>query len=168
MIFVTVGLQAPFDRLVKTIEQWAGDNNRKDVMLQTCKGGYCPQDMDYFFSLPSKQFRSYLENADLVVSHAGMGTILTCLELAKPIIILPRDADFGETRNQHQKATAKKFSQYPNITVAETEKDLVSALNNFSGSPEATAISSDASDELIDFLGTYIRKNIRINQVFTE
>jgi len=35
VIFVTVGAQMPFDRLVGAVDTWAGTNNRRDIFAQT-------------------------------------------------------------------------------------------------------------------------------------
>ena len=42
MIFVTVGTQLPFDRLVKTVEKWALESQTHDVFAQTGASNYQP------------------------------------------------------------------------------------------------------------------------------
>ena len=56
------------------------------------------------------EFDELFEQASLIISHAGMGSILTALSSAKPVLIMPRRADLNEHRNDHQLATAKKFA----------------------------------------------------------
>jgi hypothetical protein len=56
-----------------------------------------------------------------------MGTILGCLERGKPIVVLPRTAALGETRNDHQVACAKRFEGRPGIFVA-WDADSIAAL----------------------------------------
>ena len=60
--------------------------------------------------LPPAECRERMLAADAIVAHAGMGTILSALELGKPLVIMPRLAAFGEHRNDHQLATAKRFA----------------------------------------------------------
>ena len=48
--------------------------------------------------------------ADAIIAHAGMGTILTALEMGKPLLVMPRRAELGEHRNDHQLATAMRFA----------------------------------------------------------
>ena len=43
MIFVTVGEQLPFDRLIKTVDEWAASQGREDVFAQIGKASYIPK-----------------------------------------------------------------------------------------------------------------------------
>src|SRR3954452_10402842 len=118
MIFVTVGTQGHFDRMVRTVDEWAGKHGRTDVFAQTgpSDAGYRYIRVEQFID-PAK-FRECVESASLVIAHAGMGSIITALELGKRIIVMPRRASMGEQRNDHQMATAKRFAQQGRIEVA--------------------------------------------------
>jgi len=94
-------------------------------------------------------------NADLIVSHAGMGTILKCLDVGKPLIIMPRITALGEHRNDHQLATAQQFMDFENITVVQSEDELKSALNN---PPLAKHESSAGMPENLIRLTTELRQ----------
>ncbi len=54
----------------------------------------------------------------MVVAHAGIGTILSARRHARPLVILPRKADLGEHRNEHQMATARAVAALPGVHVA--------------------------------------------------
>ena len=54
----------------------------------------------------------------MVVAHAGIGTILSARRHARPLVILPRKADLGEHRNDHQLATARAVAALPGVHVA--------------------------------------------------
>ena len=71
-----------------------------------------------------------LVKASLIISHAGMGTILSALQKDKPIIVFPRIAALGEHRNEHQLATARKLKEMRTISVAMNEKELTDLLIN--------------------------------------
>ena len=49
----------------------------------------------------------YIKMSELVISHAGIGTIILCKEYGIPIIILPRRKKYGEHMNDHQMEIAK-------------------------------------------------------------
>ena len=123
MILVAVGTQFPFDRLVETVDQWAADGTR-DVVAQIGPSSYVPANIQAHSFLPPKEFQALLERADLVIAHCGMGSILSALSHGKPIIVMPRSAAKGEHRNDHQCATAQRFSDQPGVTVAWDEADL--------------------------------------------
>lgn len=161
MIFVTVGTQLPFDRLIRAVDAWAGSVPGRDVFAQTGEGAYVPRNIRWSAHLHPAEFRNLLEQADFVVAHAGMGTILSALELGKPVVILPRQARYGEHRNDHQLATAARFENRPLIRVAYEESELPWILNDLCriGTQFANPsqrISESASPELIERLRTFI------------
>lgn len=127
MIFVTVGEQLPFDRLISTVDEWAKDAGQ-EVRAQIGKTKFVPRYMQHQQSYPPDQYRQLFESADLVIAHAGMGTIITAVELHKPMLIMPRRHERGEHRNDHQLATAKRFSHLSIVSVAWDENELTSHL----------------------------------------
>jgi len=149
MIFVTVGAQLPFDRLVDTVDAWAGRKGDTEVLAQIA-GGRRPTHMEWEDFLDPEQFRSRVESAELVVAHAGMGSILTALEYGKPILVLARRGALGETRNDHQVATAKRLRQLGRVVVAEDETDLVEQLDRVGSLPRSEPIGARACGGLID------------------
>lgn len=129
MIFVTVGSDSSFDRLVRAVDAWAGQRGRSDVFAQVGNSRFVPQNVEWEPFLSPRRFREVLHSARLVVAHAGIGSILTALELGKPILVLPRSAERRETRNEHQLATARRFAALGYVRVAEDEVDLERALD---------------------------------------
>ncbi len=123
MIFVTIGTQVPFDRFIKIIDEIAPQLN-EEVVAQVCKCGFVPQNIKTVDFLAPDEFNNLFDKARLIVSHAGMGTILSALQKHKPIIIFPRIAALGEQRNEHQLATAEKFKELGSVYVAMNEEDL--------------------------------------------
>jgi UDP-N-acetylglucosamine transferase subunit ALG13 len=70
------------------------------------------------------EFEALVERADLVVSHAGIGTILTTQRFATPIVLFPRRFDHGEHRNDHQVATARNLAGRAGALIALDETQL--------------------------------------------
>lgn len=129
MIFVTVGSQMPFDRLVRAVDNWAGRTGRTDVFAQIGPRGHQPRNCQHENLLDPARFKAVLREASLVVAHAGMGSIITALEHGKPILVMPRRGDLAETRNDHQVATAKRFREIGAVLVAMDENELLSRLD---------------------------------------
>ena len=130
MIFVTVGEQLPFDRLIKSMDAWAKTTNH-EVFAQIGRSTYQPTTLQFDHFLDHNSFQSCLQQASLIVAHAGMGTIISALELNKPVIVVPRKASLGEHRNDHQLATAKRFSALHYVKVAFDQEELYSAIETF-------------------------------------
>ena len=128
MIFATVGTQLPFDRLIRNLDQWAAVNRDSDVFAQIGRGGYEPRHIGWSNDLHPQEFRGRLESCDVVVAHAGMGTIISGLELGKRVIVMPRRASLGEHRNEHQLATVARLEHLRGLEVVHDAEALHAAL----------------------------------------
>lgn len=128
MIFATVGSQTPFDRLVRALDAWCA-RGQAQVLAQIGAGGYEPRHMRWLRMCTPAEFRDHCRAAELIVAHAGMGSVLTALEFGKPLLLVPRRGDLGETRNDHQLATARWLRGRPGIEVADGEDTLAAALD---------------------------------------
>jgi UDP-N-acetylglucosamine transferase subunit ALG13 len=125
MIFLTVGTQFPFDRLVKAVDQAAGMNGFEEkIVAQIGDSSYCPKNFKAVPSVEKALFDQYLADADGIISHAGMGTITMALDHRKPLLVMPRIKKFGEVVNDHQIAIAKKFERLGYLLVAYSAEDV--------------------------------------------
>lgn len=128
MIFLTVGSQLPFDRLVRFADEWAQHHPDEEIVAQIGLSDYLPKNMVAKPELPPVEYDKLFQSAKYVIGHAGMGTIISALGHAKPLLIMPRRAAYGEHRNDHQLMTAKRFQSFDRITVAYDETELVDKL----------------------------------------
>jgi UDP-N-acetylglucosamine transferase subunit ALG13 len=161
VILVTVGNDLPFSRLVRHADAWSKAHPSERVFAQTGRlqpSDHVPEHMDWVEMLPAEQFEHRWTGAKLVVAHAGMGSIITALATAKPMVILPRQAQLHEHRNDHQLATAKRFAGRPGLFVAWTEADLPGAIDRALESPMASEdrLPQFAPAEFTDRLRQYI------------
>lgn len=161
LILVSVGSQAPFDRLVRAVDGWAIARNRSDVFAQIAKGSYRPQCIRFTDFVDPSEFRQLVSEAQVLVAHAGMGSILTAMELGKPMVVMPRRACFRETRNDHQVAAARHFRELGRIIVAEDEGDLPQKIDYALTTGQTERISPMASSRLLATIRYFIESNIR-------
>ncbi|WP_299235876.1 glycosyltransferase [uncultured Halomonas sp.] len=89
-----------------------------------------------------EQYRGLFSEADLVVTHAGMGNILACLEQGKPFLMLPRLARLGEHRNDHQMDTAEAITESYGISFHEDVDSLVRAILTYDAA-SASVVDGD-------------------------
>lgn len=157
MIFVTVGSDEPFDRLIQAVDDWAGNTGCDDVFAQIGRGQFRPRHIDYCRFLTATEFRAKLNAAQAVVAHAGMGTILSALQYQKPIIVMPRRASLGEARNEHQLATVRYLSATHRIAVAANEKELGQALARVDQLMAHSSIGAAAQTPLIEAVRAFIQ-----------
>ncbi|MCC7389715.1 MAG: hypothetical protein IT431_13210 [Phycisphaerales bacterium] len=156
MILVTVGAQMPFDRMTRAVDAWAGERGRRDVFAQIGETDFRPQHLEWTPFLEPEEFRARVEGADILVAHAGMGSILTALQAGKPILVMPRRGDLRETRNDHQVATAKRFLEMGRVEVAFDEDELKQKLDKLDALRAAGTISAWASPELLGAIRDFI------------
>lgn len=156
MIFLTVGGQIPFDRLVRCVDQWAGEHAQSEVFAQIAASDYRPQHIEFAEFLSPDDFRARVAAADTIIAHAGMGSILTALEFGKPILVMPRRGHLQETRNDHQYGTAERLRERDLVDVAFDEQELRLRLDVIAPGRCRPPISPTASPELIDALRSFI------------
>lgn len=156
MIFVTVGTDLPFDRMLKVIDAWAGERGRRDVFAQIGEGGWKPSHIEHSEFLQPPDFKKRFNEATLIISHAGMGTILSALFYGKPILVMPKRASLGEHRSEHQVATAKKMMELGNVNVAFDEDELRHRLDHLEDLRPPRLIGDFAGPELVGGLREFI------------
>jgi UDP-N-acetylglucosamine transferase subunit ALG13 len=156
VIFLTVGTQLSFDRLVSTVDSWAGGAGHEDVFAQIGPNTSTPRHLEWVSWLDPAGFRRKVQEASLIISHAGMGSVLTALEFNKPIIVLPRKSALGEHRNDHQLATAKWLAQEGRVSVAMDEDDLTRMLDSRDGCAPPGEIRPWASEDLLEAIRGFL------------
>jgi UDP-N-acetylglucosamine transferase subunit ALG13 len=156
MIFVTVGTQLPFDRMVRTVDEWAGAHGRgSEVFAQTGPSQFKPRHIHSAPFISAAECRRRTCSARVIIAHAGMGSIITALELGKPILVMPRRAALGEQRNDHQVATAHHFLEQGRVAVAFDEQELMRQLEQIEQLAAGQRIDHVASPRLLRALRSF-------------
>lgn len=156
MIFVTVGTDLPFDRMMRVIDDWARESGRSDVFAQIGEGGWEPKHIRFVNFLQPPQFLERFQTASVIISHAGMGTILSALNHGKPILVMPKRASFGEHRNEHQLATARHMKEISGVNVAFDETELRCKLDHIEEMTCGKPIGCFASESLLAGIRRFI------------
>lgn len=162
MIFVTVGTQLPFDRLTAAVDHWAGAAGGREVFAQIGPSSLRPRHIDHARFASPEECRERMRSSTAIVAHAGMGTILTALEMGKPLLIMPRRAALGEHRNDHQLATAERFAAIGGVKVALDETELALKLDELKLSARQPPISRHAPDQLVGALRAFIAGQLQL------
>ena len=112
MIFVTLGTQdKTFKRLLEDIDKWANKNKIKEkIIVQAGFTKYESKNMEIFDLLDKDDFDKYIKECDLLITHGGVGSILTGLKNNKKVIACPRLAKYNEHMNDHQVQIIKRFT----------------------------------------------------------
>lgn len=112
MILVTLGTQdKKFVRLLEKIDQLINNGLIKDkVIVQAGFTKYNSENMEIFDLIPQDEFNDLMDKADIIITHGGVGNIISALEKNKKVIAVPRLAKYGEHINDHQTQIIAKFN----------------------------------------------------------
>ncbi len=144
-VVVTLGTldHYPFDRLIERLEVLLPDD--ADVLWQI--GAVSKRDLSgrVVQAMPSNELEQEIQAADLIVAHAGCGSVLTSLRSGKCPIVVPRRAAFNEHVDDHQTDIAEGLARTGLVLSREvgdlTADDLWTAA--------ATKITRTLEDEVI-------------------
>ena len=113
MILVTLGTQDKnFSRLLDAVQKQIDDGNiKEEVIVQAGCTKYESKDMKIFDLLDQEEFKKLISKCDLLITHGGVGSILTGLKNNKKVIAAARLSKYKEHMNDHQLQIIEKFTK---------------------------------------------------------
>ncbi len=120
-IFLMVGSTYPFDRLVKQLDLLGKEF---EIFAQIGESALKPKNISFKKFLSYEEIQKKVSWANIIVTHAGVGTIIDCLKQKKQIILFPRLKRFGEAIDDHQIEICKVFEIKFGLKWAINEKEI--------------------------------------------
>lgn len=113
MILVTLGTQdKEFTRLLKAIDKEIEKGNIKEkVIVQAGYTKYKSDNMEIYDLIEMDELEKLTKKCNLLITHGGVGSILTGLTNNKKIIAAARQKKYKEHTNDHQKQIVKEFAK---------------------------------------------------------
>lgn len=114
MILVTLGTQdKKFTRLLKEIDRLIDLGIIKDeVVVQAgFSSDYKSDNMKIFDLISKDDFDKLINDCNLLITHGGVGAILTGLKYGKKVIAIPRLKKYKEHVNDHQIQIVDNFHE---------------------------------------------------------
>ncbi|GMG87753.1 glycosyltransferase [Biformimicrobium ophioploci] len=161
---ITTGTQLPFDRLVRAVDKWAQTHSDIEFLAQVGENAYAPENFESRAYIEGGEYQRLVKKSDLIISHAGMGSILAAIEWRKPIILFPRSHLLGEVRNAHQLATAQCFRSAKGIHVADDEPQLNLLLGRADSLESPDCAKNSNTSSLVNFVREFIHSE-RISEM---
>ena len=156
MIFLTVGSRYGFDRLVRAVDDMVDRGDITDeVTAQIGYGSYVPRHMQFERLMEGTRYDARMRDADMLIGHAGSGTITLAVRNCKPLLVLPRLKRYHEHVNDHQVATARKFEELHHVLAADDAADLPRRFAELSSFVPARRVAR--TDELAGRIGEFLR-----------
>lgn len=136
MIFVTVGTQdKSFERLIKGIEQAVIEKKITDkVIVQAGNTKYESDVIEVLNYIPFEKFTDFMNKADIIITHGGVGSILNAIKLGKKVIAVPRLKEYNEHINDHQLQVIKKMTEQGYILSTQNVEEIpnkIKEIQNF-------------------------------------
>lgn len=132
MIFVMLGTQNnSFQRLLEEVDKLISKHIiKEEVVVQAGYTQYQPkcEKMKMIDFMPREELDTYEQNANFIITHGGVGSIITSLEKGKKVIAVPRLHQYGEHVNNHQTEIVEKFNQGGNIIGLQSVEELEEAI----------------------------------------
>lgn len=159
MILVTLGTQdKSFKRLLQAIEeQIVNGKITQKVIVQAGFTEFESKNMEIIKYLPLDKFEQLVKESELLITHAGVGSIMTGINNNKKVIAAARLKEYKEHTNNHQLQILKRLS----------EDGYILALDDFSKLDEVIESSkkfvpktfNSNTDKFINIIKEYIENN---------
>ena len=130
MILVMLGTQNnSFHRLLEEIDKLIDKKVIDEkVIVQAGYTKYDSKNMRIFSLIPQEELEKYQDKADLIITHGGVGSIISSLKREKKVIAVPRLHKYGEHVNDHQKQIVESFDKKGYIIGCYDVSDLEEAI----------------------------------------
>ena len=154
ILYATGASQFPFDRLLRAVQ--ARPDGERIVVQHGCSAVQ-PEDAECVDFLPMPELAALVREARVVVTHAGVGSILLCLTNGRSPVVVPRLKRYGETVDDHQLESARRFAEAGLVTLVEDPAELPSAL---AATGESAVAPPSGESGLVRELRTYLQETI--------
>lgn len=161
MILVTLGTQdKPFTRLLKAIDEEIDKGNIKEKVI--VQAGYSinkyqTRNMEMFDLIDRDEFSKLVKECSLLITHGGVGSILTGLKADKKVIACPRLAKYKEHINDHQVQIISKFCEAGYILACNENDKLSDVLEKAKKFKPVKYVSN--TNNLVNMIKDFIEHN---------
>lgn len=161
MILVMLGTQNnSFHRLLEKVDELINKKIIKEkVIVQAGYTKYKSKNMEIFDLIPRNKLEEYQKEASYIITHGGVGSIISSLKLDKKVIAVPRKHEYHEHVNNHQSEIVELFqSKGYIIGIKEVEEleDAVLKISNFI--PKKYELNNQ---KMINIVDKFISENIK-------
>ncbi len=161
--FVTVGLERkPFSRLLKFVDHAVQCNVLSpDTLVQCGHTNFPAHSFKTVDFLPFASMVAAIEDAELVITHAGVGSILLCLNAGKIPLVVPREGRLCEHVDNHQVEFAEVMAAAGKVKTAYNEEDFFLLLHQAEQwhSKLSPISNQDLELELVNSLNTLLKEH---------
>lgn len=140
MIFVTLGThELPFTRLLKEVDKTIELLNiQEEIIVQAGHTNYRSDRMKLYSFFSFEEMDEMYDKADLLITHAGTGSVISGIRKNKKVIAAPRLKMYGEHNDDHQLQLVDAFEAAGHILVwrdGDSLAEIIKQIDTFSPKP---------------------------------
>ncbi len=160
MILVLLGTQNnSFHRLLEKLDELINKGIIQErVLVQAGYTKYESKNMQIFDLIPGEELERYQENADLIITHGGVGSIISSIKKGKKVIAVPRLHKYQEHINDHQKQIIESFSKKGYIIGLNEVEELEEAILRISDFIPVKYESNNKNYKIVQIIEEFINK----------
>ena len=130
MILVLLGTQNnSFHRLLEEIQKNINNGTIKEkLVVQEGYTKFQSKDMEIHTQVPKDKLQELIKKADLIITHGGVGSIISAITEGKKVIAVPRLKKYNEHVNDHQLDIIDSFNEKRYIIGIHEVEELEEAL----------------------------------------
>ena len=157
MIFVILGTQKfQFNRLLLTLDDCVSKGKiNEEIVAQTGNSDYEPHHFKCYPFLGKDEFESYIAKADIIITHGGVGSIMTALSKEKPVIVFPRLAKYHEHVDDNQTEIASVFDAKGYVLLCRDSDDLAQCIEKAKRYTFARYVSQTGT--IVNFIEDFLK-----------
>ena len=125
-LFVPLGTQKfPFGRIITALNELVEQGRYKadEIVMQSALYPVKPE-FTHLGLIPNEDFNRYMSEAEVVVTHSGVNSIISCMELSKPLVVCPRLHEYEEHVDNHQMEIATLMHDKYDVLICTDMKEL--------------------------------------------
>lgn len=167
MILITLGTQdKEFTRILKEVDKLITKKViKEEVVVQAGYTKYKSKNMKIFDYVSKTELEKYIEKANFVITHAGVGTIFDCLKKNKKIIAIPRLSKYKEHNNDHQLQIVEEFGKEGFLIPVYEMDELEQAIQKVKTFKPNKYKSNNKN--MVKLISEYIDRNEKISMIKT-
>lgn len=148
----------PFFRLLDTIDKEIEKGKiHEKVIVQAGYTKYQSSHMKIFDFIPHEELEDLINQSSLIITHGGVGSILSSIKKRKKVIAAPRLVEYKEHTNNHQIQIVQKFAEEGYILALNNFSDLEKVLEEAKTFKPKKFVSN--TPHMVSFLDSYIEKD---------
>lgn len=164
MIFLILGTQKfQLNRLLLQIDELIEKGKlTEEVYAQIGHSDYIPQNYKYARFLDRTEFEKKITESDMIITHSGVGSIISAVQAHKPVVVFPRLERYNEHVDNHQLEIAQAFAKKNYVLCCEDANQLEIIINR--ARTHEFDIYHSSTEKIVELLDEFI-EDVRMKEV---